>query len=84
MDRIDVPFLVVGAGPVGMIEALLLAKLGYASRLVVERRDGPQTAPAAHVVNARTFEICRQAGLDMDRRSSARLQDPADAGHVAS
>ena len=80
MSRIEVPFLVVGAGPVGMIEALLLANRGRRS-LVVERRGGPQTAPAAHVVNARTFEICRQAGLDMEAIASV-CKDPQDAGHV--
>ena len=80
MSRIDVPFLVVGAGPVGMIEAILLANRGRQC-VVVERRAGPQTAPAAHVVNARTFEICRQAGLDM-RAIEAVCKDPADAGHV--
>jgi 2,4-dichlorophenol 6-monooxygenase len=80
MTRIDVPFLIVGAGPVGMIEAILLANLGRRC-LVVERRAGVQTAPAAHVVNARTFEICRQAGLDM-RAIEATCKDPADAGHV--
>jgi 2-polyprenyl-6-methoxyphenol hydroxylase-like FAD-dependent oxidoreductase len=76
----DVPFLIVGAGPVGMIEGVLLSKLGREC-LVVERRQGPRTAPAAHVVNARTFEICRQAGLDM-RAIDAACKDPADAGHV--
>ena len=80
MSRIEVPFLVVGAGPVGMIEAILLATLGRGS-LVVERRAGPQTAPAAHVVNARSFEICRQAGLDMQTIEAACKQ-PEDAGHV--
>ena len=58
MARIDVPFLIVGAGPVGMVAGVLLANRGREC-LVVERRSGPQTAPAAHVVNARTFEICR-------------------------
>ncbi len=80
MSRIDAPFLIVGAGPVGMIEALLLAKRGRPC-LVVERRAGPQTAPAAHVVNARTFEICRQAGLDM-QAILALCKAPEDAGHV--
>ena len=80
MSRIDVPFLIVGAGPVGMIQAVLLSKLGRES-LVIERRAAPQTAPAAHVVNARTFEICRQAGLDM-QAIDALSKDPADAGHV--
>jgi len=80
MSRIDVPFLIVGAGPVGMIEAVLLSKLGRQC-LVAERRGGPQTAPAAHVVNARTFEICRQVGLDMQAIDAA-CKNPADAGHV--
>lgn len=80
MSRIEVPFLVVGAGPVGMIGGILLAEQRRAC-LVVERRNGPQPAPAAHVVNARTFEICRQAGLDMDAIAAA-AKDPADAGHV--
>lgn len=77
---LEVPFLIVGAGPVGMIAALLLARRGRPC-LVLERRDGPQTAPAAHVVNARTFEICRQAGLDMAAIDAA-CEPPEDAGHV--
>ena len=77
---LDVPHLIVGAGPVGLITALLLARRGRRC-LVVERRDGPQTAPAAHVVNARTFEICRQAGLDMSAIGAA-CEPPEDAGHV--
>ncbi len=80
MSRIEVPYLIVGAGPVGMIAAVLLAKQGREC-LVVERRKGPQTAPAAHVVNARTFEICRQAGLDMEAIGAA-CKNPEDAGFV--
>ena len=80
MQNIEVPYLVVGGGPVGMLAAILLAGQGRRS-VVLERRSGPQTAPAAHVVNARSFEICRQAGLDMG--AIARLaKDPSDAGHV--
>ena len=76
----DVDVLIVGAGPVGMLGGILGSRLGL-SALVVERRDGPQTAPAAHVVNARTYEICRQAGLDMERIFAAGKSE-ADAGHV--
>jgi 2,4-dichlorophenol 6-monooxygenase len=78
--HVDADVLVVGAGPVGLTAALLLERLGC-SVVVVERRDGPQRAPAAHVVNARTFEVWRQVGLDVDRIRS-RAQDPADAGAV--
>jgi 2-polyprenyl-6-methoxyphenol hydroxylase-like FAD-dependent oxidoreductase len=79
-SNIDVDVLIVGAGPVGMLGGILASRLGLTA-LVVERRDGPQTAPAAHVVNARTYEICRQAGLDMERIHAAG-KDQADAGHV--
>lgn len=79
-ERLDVDVLIVGAGPVGLTAALLLDRLGC-SVVIVERRGGPQRAPAAHVVNARTFEVWRQIGLDVDHiRSHAK--DPADAGAV--
>ena len=80
MDRADVDVLIVGAGPVGLTAALLLERLGC-SVLVVEVRDGPQRAPAAHAINARTFEIWRQIGLDVDFIRSHAL-DPSDAGAV--
>ncbi len=79
-DHIDIPFLVVGAGPVGLTAARLLANAGRRV-LVVERREGPNSAPAAHVVNARTLEIFRQAGLDM-AAIDAIATSPDDAGHV--
>jgi len=80
MDRIDVPVLIVGAGPVGLTGGILLARQGLASH-VVERRSGPQRAPAAHVVNPRTLEVFRQVGLDM-QAVDALAQDPADAADV--
>ncbi len=80
MSQIQTPVLVVGAGPAGMAAALLLSRLGIPSR-IVERRAAPQSAPAAHVVNARTFEIFRAAGVDMQELAAA-WQDPADAGQV--
>jgi 2-polyprenyl-6-methoxyphenol hydroxylase-like FAD-dependent oxidoreductase len=77
---LDVPYVIVGAGPVGLTAARLFANAGRKC-LVVERRNGPQRNPAAHVVNARTLEILRQAGFDMS--SIERIsKDPADAGHV--
>lgn len=78
--ELDVDVLIVGGGPVGLLGGILAARHGLTA-LVVERRDGPRTAPAAHVVNARTYEICRQAGLDMGRIRAAG-KDPVDAGHV--
>ena len=80
MERIDVPILIVGAGPVGLTAGHLFAKQGR-DCLVVERRDGPQRHPAAHVVNARTLEIFRQIGLDMDAILRV-ASSPDDAGQV--
>lgn len=80
MPTRDVPVLIVGAGPSGLMAALLLRRLGVEAE-VVERRATQQAAPAAHVVNARTLEICRAAGVDMAALDAA-AKDPADAGFV--
>jgi 2,4-dichlorophenol 6-monooxygenase len=81
MPAFEVPVLVVGAGPVGLTASLLLAKSGVRT-LIVDRRDGPHRAPQAHVVNPRTLEICRVAGLDMARlRACATRRE--DGSHVA-
>ena len=47
-SSVDVDVLIVGAGPVGMLGGILASRHGLTA-LVVERRDGPQTSPAAHV-----------------------------------
>ena len=80
MKTFDVPVLIVGAGPTGAMAGLLLQRLGVEAR-IVERRTSPSQAPAAHAINARTFEICRQAGVDMDAIAAAS-QSPADAGET--
>ncbi|MBW2396616.1 MAG: FAD-dependent monooxygenase [Deltaproteobacteria bacterium] len=80
MIRIEVPVLIVGAGPVGLMGALLLARNGMEAR-IIDRRETPIRAPAAHVVNARTFEICRAVGVDMDAFKKYS-SDPKDAGQV--
>ena len=77
-ETVDV--LVVGAGPTGLTAAHLCRQVGL-SAIVVERREGPQRSPAAHAVNARTFEIWRQAGVDMGPVLDACLP-PAEAGSV--
>lgn len=78
VERVDV--VIVGAGPTGLTAAHLCARLGL-SVIVLERRDGPQRSPAAHVVNARTFEIWRQAGVDMGPVFDHCLP-PEEAGEV--
>ena len=76
----EVPVLIAGAGPVGLMGALLLARHGVGVHLI-DRRDAPTRAPAAHVINARTFEICRAAGMASDA-FAAVASDPHDAGFV--
>ncbi len=75
-----VDVVIVGAGPTGLTAANLCHQLGL-SALVLEQRDGPQRSPAAHAVNARTFEIWRQAGLAMGPVLEAALS-PDEAGLV--
>ena len=77
---LDIPYLIIGAGPVGLTAAHLIAQHDQPC-LVVERRDGPQRHPAAHVINARSLEIFRQAGIDMAAVTELAT-DPDDAGHV--
>lgn len=72
--------LIVGGGPVGLITSVLLSRLGI-DNVVIERRAEVQSAPAAHVVNARTFEICRAAGIDMERVAAA-CQKPDEGAWV--
>ena len=71
--------LIVGAGPVGLITAILLARQGIAS-VVVERRFNRSSAPKAHALNPRSLEICKAAGIDLNRIYSR--QTPADEGRT--
>src|SRR5580658_1110059 len=57
--------LVVGAGPTGLLLALVLAKLGVRPR-IVDAAEGPGTTSRALAVQARTLEIYRQLGLAKD------------------
>lgn len=62
MRELEVPVLIVGAGPVGMLMAALLADQGIESMLI-EQRDDLHLAPQAHVINARTQEILAGIGV---------------------
>ncbi len=80
LSNVDTQVLIVGGGPTGLTAGLLLSRLGIDYHLV-EKRSGPQRAPAAHVVNARSFEVWRQAGVDTEK-VLALAKDPRDAGWV--
>jgi 2-polyprenyl-6-methoxyphenol hydroxylase-like FAD-dependent oxidoreductase len=79
--RVEVPVLVVGAGPAGTTASILLARQGVPNR-VVDRRDGPHRAPQAHVVNPRSLEIFRSMGIDMQALRAAATPR-ADGSHVS-
>ena len=59
----DVPVLIVGGGPVGLMASLLLSRLGIRS-LLVERHPGTAIHPKARGINARTMEVFRQQGVE--------------------
>ena len=63
---IEVPVLIVGGGPVGMLGGIMLAKRGLPC-LVAEKYSQRLDAPKAHALNPRSLEICAAAGLPMDR-----------------
>ena len=54
----------MGGGPTGLLASILLSQHEI-PHILVEQRDDTLQAPAAHVVNTRTMEIYRQAGLDV-------------------
>lgn len=64
MSEIDIPVLVVGAGPIGLLAAHLLEQQGIET-LLVEKYEGRLDAPKAHALNPRSLEICKAAGLPM-------------------
>lgn len=80
MSASAVDVVIVGAGPTGLTAARLCHRLGL-SAVVLEQRDSPQRSPAAHAINARTFEIWRQAGVAMGPVLAAALS-PEEAGLV--
>jgi putative polyketide hydroxylase len=64
------PILVVGAGPVGLASAMMLAERGLAV-IVLERRAALSDHPRARLVNASTMEILRRLGLEPAVRAAA-------------
>ena len=60
--RTDVPVLIVGAGPTGLVLALWLTKLGVAVR-IIDKTAEPGTTSRALAVQARTLEFYRQVEM---------------------
>ncbi|GAA3608996.1 FAD-dependent oxidoreductase [Nonomuraea rosea] len=63
------PILVVGAGPVGMVAALTLARHGV-SCILAEEGFETTNHPKLDFVNSRSMELLRQLGLADDVRSA--------------
>ena len=61
-SKIDVPVLIVGAGPTGLVLALWLTRLGVAVR-IIDKTAEPGTTSRALAVQARTLEFYRQVGI---------------------
>ncbi|MEM7281508.1 MAG: FAD-dependent monooxygenase [Pseudomonadota bacterium] len=64
-ENLSTSVLIVGGGPTGLLASILLSKHEI-PHVLIEQREGTLQAPAAHVVNTRTMEIYRQAGLNVD------------------
>src|SRR6201989_3492350 len=61
-EAVEVPVLIVGAGPAGVALSVALSRYGVA-HLVVERHRDTAHTPRAHIINQRTVEIFRHLGI---------------------
>ena len=70
----QVPVLIAGGGPVGMILAHDLARRGIAC-LLAERNPTTTAHPKMDITNGRSMELLRRAGLDTKLRAVAIPED---------
>src|SRR5258708_4248412 len=61
-ETVEVPVLIVGAGPAGLALSVALARYGV-GHLVIERHRDTAHTPRAHIINQRTIEIFRHLGI---------------------
>jgi 2-polyprenyl-6-methoxyphenol hydroxylase-like FAD-dependent oxidoreductase len=79
--------LIVGAGPTGLVLALILARRGIRVR-IIDDDEGPGAHSRAMVVHARTLEFYRQLGFAEDvlaagiKVESARVREARANGSV--
>ena len=60
--NVSTPVLISGGGPAGLVTALCLGRCGV-DCVLVEPREAPSAHPRAHVLTARTVEICESLGV---------------------
>ena len=68
-SSLEVPVLIVGAGPTGLCTSILLSRYGIPS-LLVERHAGTSIYPRAVGIVPRTMELFRQWGLESRVRAA--------------
>lgn len=64
----QVPVVIAGTGPAGLVAAVTLARNGVRS-LLVERNQGLSPLPRATAVSTRTMELLRSWGLEDEVRA---------------
>jgi 2,4-dichlorophenol 6-monooxygenase len=72
-STVEVPVLIVGAGPAGLALSAALSRYGV-GHLLVERHRGTAHTPRAHIINQRTVEILRHLGISDRFRAVATPQ----------
>lgn len=68
---IEVPVLIVGAGPSGLALSLFLSRLNV-DHLAVTKFRWTANSPRAHITNQRTIEIFRDLGIEEDILKAAQ------------
>lgn len=62
---VETDVLIVGAGPAGATTAVFLGQQGVRT-MMISRGRGTADTPRAHIINQRTVEVFRDAGLEAD------------------
>ena len=79
------PVIIVGAGPVGLITAMDLAKRGVATVVLEQRTDAAPAHPRCNTTSARTMEILRRLGCSESYRACGLAADyPNDVAYSTS
>ncbi|KAH6689895.1 putative FAD dependent oxidoreductase [Plectosphaerella plurivora] len=63
MSKIEVPVLIIGAGPSGATLALHLGRLGIKA-MSISKHKGSANTPRAHIFNQRAMEVLRDARIE--------------------
>lgn len=71
---VEVPVLVVGAGPAGLALSLFLARQGV-EHLTITKFRWTANGPRAHITNQRTIEIFRDMGAEADMLAASQSSD---------